>query len=74
MALCSSPVLKLLDFTKPFVVELNALDVALDAVFLQNYEDRLHPVAYFSKKYIDAEKNYAPLYKKLFKIFKACQK
>ena len=74
MALCSSPVLKLPDFTKPFVVEPDASDVAVRAVLLQLYDDGLHPVAYFCKKYVPAERNYAPHDKELLEIFKACQK
>ena len=33
--LCFSPILKLPDFTKPFVLEPDALDVAVKAVLLQ---------------------------------------
>ena len=72
--LCFSTVLKLSDLTKPFVVELDALDVAVGAVLLQQYNDRLHIVAYFSKKYIPAERKYAPHNKELSTIFKAWQK
>ena len=72
--LCSSAVLKLPDFTKPFVVEPDASDVAVKAVLLQYYDNRLHSVAYLSKKYVPAETNYAPHDKELLEIFKACQK
>ena len=58
--LFSSPDLKLPDFTKPFVVELNALDVAVGDVLLQQYNNGLHLSAYFSRKYIPAKRNYAP--------------
>ena len=59
---------------KLFVVEADASYVAFGAILLQEYNNRLHPVAYFSKKYISAEKNYAPYDKELLAIFKACQK
>ena len=72
--LCSSPVVKLLDFTKPFFVEPTALDIAVGAVLLQKYDNKLHPVALFSKKYIPAERNYVLHDKELLEIFKACQK
>ena len=74
MALCSLPVLKPADFTKQCVVEPDASDVAVGAVLLQWYNDRLHPMVYFSKKCIPAERNYTPHDKELLAIFKACQK
>ena len=52
--------LKLPDFSKPFVVEPNASDLAVGAIFLQEYDDGFLPVAYFSKKYLPAVRNYAP--------------
>ena len=73
-ALCETPVLKLPDFRKPFLVEPDASDLAESAVFLQEYDDGLHPIAYFSKKYLPVERNYAPHNKELLAIFKACMK
>ena len=71
-ALCETPVLRVPDFSKLFVVELNALDQAVGAVMLQPYESKLLPVAYFSMKYLTAEKNYPAHEKKLLAIFNAC--
>ena len=73
-ALCKTPVLKLPDFSKPFVVEPNASDLAVGAVLLQEYDNGFHFIAYFSKKYLPAERNYAPHNKDLLAIFKACMK
>ena len=73
-ALCETPVLKLPDFSKPFVVEPDASDLAVGAILLQEYDDGFHPIAYFSKKYLPAERNYAPHDKELLAIFKACMK
>ena len=73
-ALCETPVLKLPDFSKPFIVEPDASDLAVGAVLLQKYDDGFHPIAYFSKKYLPAEINYAPHDKELLAIFKACTK
>ena len=73
-ALCKTPVLKLPDFSKPIVVEPNASDLAVGTILLQEYDDGFHPIAYFSKKYLPAERNYAPLDKELLAIFKACMK
>ena len=46
--------LKLPEFSKPIVVEPNASDLAVGAIFLQKYDDGFHPVAYFGKKYLPA--------------------
>ena len=53
-------------------VEPDASDLALAAILLQQYDNMLYFVAYFSKKYISAERNYAPHNKELLEIFKAC--
>ena len=45
----------------------------LSALLLQ-YDDRLHPLVYFSNKYVLAKRNYVPHNKELLAIFKACQK
>lgn len=55
----SAPVLVHPDLTKPFVVETDASDVGTGAVLLQHDEnDRLHPVAYESKKLSPSERSY----------------
>ena len=66
--------LKLPGFSKPFVVEPDASNLAVGAVLLQEYNDGFQPIAYFSKKYLPAERNYAPHDKELLAIFKACIK
>ena len=73
-ALCETPVLKLPDFSKRFEMEPDAFDLAIGAVLLQEYNNGFHPIAYFSKKYLPAERNYAPHDKELLAIFKACMK
>ena len=55
-------------------MEPDASDVAVGAIFLQQYDDGLYPVAYFSKKYIPSKRNYAHRDKELLKIFKSFQK
>ena len=52
----------------------DSLDMVVGAVFLQQYNDRLHPVAFVSKKCVLSKRNYAPHDKELLEIFKACQK
>ena len=66
--------LKAPDFKKLFIVKPNAFEVAVGAGLLQQYNDGLYSMAYFNKKYIHAEGNYAPRNKELLAIFEACQK
>ena len=44
-ALVQAPVLRLPDYTKPFILEVNACDEGLGAVLMQDH----HPIAYISK-------------------------
>ena len=55
-------------------MEPNTSDLTVDAILLQKNNDGFHPIAYFSKKYLPAERNYAPYDKELLAIFKACMK
>ena len=55
-------------------MEPNASDIAVRAVLLQKYKERLHPMVYFKKKYVPAKWNYATYGKELLEIFKACKK
>ena len=73
-ALCETPVLKLPDFSKPFVMEPNASDLAVGALLLKEYNNGFYPIASFSKKHLPVERNYAPNDKELLAIFKACMK
>ncbi|XP_013780932.1 guanine nucleotide-binding protein subunit beta-2-like [Limulus polyphemus] len=38
------------DFKKPFIIQANASDIVIEAVFLQEYEDRLFSLMYESKE------------------------
>jgi hypothetical protein len=54
-----APVLRMPDLQKPFVVECDASDFAMGAVLSQKQDDgKTHPVAYFSKGFNQAERNY----------------
>ena len=65
-ALSKTPVLSLPNFTKPFVVDLDASYQAIGAFLLQLYEGRLYPVVYCSKKNLPDERNY-PAIEKIYK-------
>uniref|UniRef100_A0A1X7VWZ0 Reverse transcriptase/retrotransposon-derived protein RNase H-like domain-containing protein n=1 Tax=Amphimedon queenslandica TaxID=400682 RepID=A0A1X7VWZ0_AMPQE len=59
-ALTSSPVLRSPDFTRPFVLQTDALDYGVGAVLSQcDYQGFDHPVLYFSRKLLPKEQHYA---------------
>eukprot|EP00877_Chromochloris_zofingiensis_P013639 jgi/Chrzof1/8529/Cz03g14150.t1 len=53
-----APVLKIANPNAPFVIHTDCSDFALGAVIMQEYDGKLHPVAYHSRKLIPAEMNY----------------
>jgi RNase H-like domain found in reverse transcriptase len=53
-----SPVLRLPDPKKSFTVTTDASNFGIGGVLEQESEDSAHPVAYFSRKLNDAERNY----------------
>ena len=57
--LVAQPVLKAPDFTKQFVLATDASGVGLGAVLAQEWEDGLHPIAYWNRKLLPREANYA---------------
>ena len=60
-ALSSSPVLRLPDSDKTFVLRTDASNYGLGAVLLQYHEDRPHPIAYGSRKLLDRERRYSTI-------------
>lgn len=68
----SSPILLAPDFEKPFKLAIDASEVAVGSVLLQ--EDSCgvdHPVAYFSKKLTSAQKNYSTIEKECLSLILA---
>ena len=58
-AFASPPVLVHPDTCSPFVVETDASDFALGGIVSQyDQQQQLHPVAYFSRQFTSAERNY----------------
>ena len=58
-ALLQAPVLKFVDYSRPFMLETDTSSDGLGAVLLQEGEDgKLHPIAYRSQSLTKAERNY----------------
>jgi hypothetical protein len=74
MAFISVPILTHPNFQKPFFLESNASDFALGAVLSQHGEiGRLHPVAFYLRKFMAAEINYEIHDKELLAIVDSFQ-
>ena len=71
--LTSAPVLLNPDFSKPFVVHVDACDFAVGAVLLQDQGHGLQPVAYESKKLSDSERKWVISEKEAFALVHACR-
>jgi hypothetical protein len=71
-ALCSPPVLLVPDQSKPFVLNTDACKFAIGATLQQDHGNGLQPVAFFSAKMSDAERNYDVREQEFMALFKAC--
>jgi hypothetical protein len=58
-AISTTPILKLPDFAREFVLFTDASDRGLGAALLQGYGGRLHPVCLWSRKLSDTEMRYS---------------
>jgi len=68
----SAPILAHFDAQKPVIIETDALDFAIGAILSQrDEENRLHPVAFHSRKFAPAEINYEIHDKELLAIVDA---
>ena len=69
-----APILLHPDFKRPFIIEMDASDIATGGILLQHGEDgHLHPCAYRSSKMSLAEENYNIYDKDLLSIILAFQ-
>ena len=67
-AFTTSPVLRHFDPGEPAIVETDASDFALGGILSQQHEGRLHPIAFHSRKFTEAEINYDTADKELLAI------
>jgi len=57
--LTSAPVLAMPDFDQPFIIHVDANDLGLGAVLMQeNVKKPEHAIGYFSQKFSDSQRNY----------------
>ena len=73
-AITEQPVLAILVDDEPYWVEADSSDFALDAVLLQQQNNKWHPIAYLSKSLTEAEQNYEIYDKELLAIMTALDK
>ena len=57
-AFTTAPVLRHFDPEEPVILETDASDFALGGILSQKYKRRLHPIAFHSRKFTEAEINY----------------
>ena len=70
----SAPILLAPDFDKCFKLAVDASDVGIGAVFLQEDNNGIdHPVCYFSKKFNKHQKNYSTIEKECLALILAIQ-
>ena len=67
-ALCTEPVLKAPDFSRPFILHTDASGTGLGAVLAQNIGGEEHPITFISRKLLDHERKYATVEKECLAI------
>ena len=68
LALTTTPVLKLLDFDRQFVVTTDSSDATVGAILEPDFGNGLQLVAFASRKLNDAEMRYSAYEQELFSI------
>ena len=75
MCIANTPVLKLPDVNKTFILQTDASNVGIGAIMLQQREDGIkHPVAFASRKLLPRESNYSTIEKECLAIVSAIGK
>ncbi|KAJ8022389.1 hypothetical protein HOLleu_37270 [Holothuria leucospilota] len=72
--LTQSPILRLPDNSKQFILRTDASDEGIGAVLLQEFSGTKFPIAYASKKLSNCQKNYSTMEKECLAIVWAIQK
>ena len=72
--LSSKPVMRILDPRLPMFVQTDAADRGIGCCLMQEFEGKLHPVRYLSRKLNDAERRYSTIEKECLAIVWAIEK
>ena len=72
--LCSEPILRLPDVTRPFTLRTDASGKRLGATLLQEHDGTLFPVSFDSKKLTPAEMNYSTVERECLGIVRGVRK
>ena len=73
-ALVSKPILKMVKISKPFTLQVDASDLGIGAIVLQEENGKKVPVAYASRKLKQSERSYAVIEKECLALVWAVQK
>ena len=72
-ALCSHFIVALLDFTKPFCIEIDAFNTAVGGILTQQYASIHNPIAFYSKTLSSSKLNYSVHDHELLAIITCCK-
>jgi len=61
LKMSEAPILRLPDFTKPFILQTDGSNTGIGAALLQDFHDGRFPIAYASKKLLPRERNYSTI-------------
>ena len=70
----SKPILKMVEISKPFTLQVDASDLGIGAIVLQEENGKKVPVAYASRKLKQSERSYAVIEKECLALVWAVQK
>ena len=73
-ALVSKPILKMVEISKPFTLQVDASDLGIGAIVLQEENGKKVPVAYASRKLKQSKRSYAVIEKECLALVWAVQK
>jgi hypothetical protein len=68
-AIGSEPILRLPDYEKKFILQVDASNIAMGATLMQETDATLMPIEYASKKFLPREKAYSTIEKECYAIF-----